>query len=208
MTLLSILVPLSLLVTLRLTGVLPEPPTPETITIDAVGWDTTRPAFLKRIDEWAENSYSQSAISASLKVHIDFYFENSLSWGGLDGLMFIVYCNVNLSEGYLHSVTVEFTQIDNHAAIDIDAGEELDHITATSLSVEKIVDFVLGKTGYLEATGVDRPKEVFLRFPAAWMFTDENNINHTLSATTTLTYFNGTTYQKVKIPIQMEIFQS
>jgi hypothetical protein len=61
LALLSIMIPVGLLATFRLTGVLEEPPTPEIITTETVKWSMQRPAeTIFEIGETIENSYADN----------------------------------------------------------------------------------------------------------------------------------------------------
>lgn len=106
--LLSVMVPIGLLVTFRLVGVLQEPPKPKTMTVETVGWNMSRPRGYVAIDEKVENSYSDSVASVKWTVHISSYTDNSKTFG--DYLHFRISAVANLSNGHIQSVVVRFSQ--------------------------------------------------------------------------------------------------
>ena len=75
LALLSIIVPVSLLATFRLTGVLPEPPKPETITVETVSWNMSRPSDFTTVDERVENVYADDVALVRLGIFIGGYYE-------------------------------------------------------------------------------------------------------------------------------------
>lgn len=204
---LSIVAPVGILISLRLTGVLREPPTLETLTVETVSWNMNRPSNFGHIDEVVNNSYTESVVSINLGVQVFSYYENDAMWAGFDVVMSRVLVNMSVSDGFVDSLIVGFTELDEHAALDIHG--DMDHIEAVNLEVAKIADWdwVFGRNAYIKATSVNQPKNIYLQFLFAWMFKDPNNTTHQLTITLEATLFNGTTYQKVKIPIQMDVFQ-
>jgi hypothetical protein len=205
---LSILAPLGILISLRLTGILKEPPTPETITVETVSWNMGRPSDFRHIDELVNNSYTDDVTSLNLVIYVVSYYENDQTWAGFDVLLSMVLVNISVSEGFVELLFVNFTELDKHAALDIH--EDMDNIEVVNFEVAKIVDWnwVFGRNAYIETTSINRPKNAYLKFPLGWMFKDPNNTNHKLTITLEATLFNGITYQKIKVPIQMEVSQS
>ncbi len=205
---LSIVSPIGILISLRLTGVLIEPSTPEITSVEVVAWSMNRPLNYTRIDELANNSYNDRAVSLNLGVHAYEYFENSQGWAGFDVVMSMVLVNISVGDEFVESMIVNFTELDKHAALDIH--DDMDRIEAVNLEVARIVDWdwVFGRDAYIKAISVDHPKNASLEFLFAWMFKDPNDTSHQLSIALEATLFNGATYQKIKVPIQMEVFRS
>ena len=206
LTLLSIIIPVSLLAAFRVTGVLPGPPNRETLAVEAVSWNMSRLYDYKRLDELVNNSYTTSVVSINLTVHVVNYYENDPVEFGLDNVDSMVLINMSVREGFVESLFVNFTELDNHAALDIH--QDMDNIDLVNLEVAEIVDWngAFGRNTYFKAMSINQPANAYLRFPFGWIFRDHNNANHQLTTTLEATLFNGTTYQKIKIPIQMVTF--
>lgn len=201
-TLLSIMIPMSLMVTFRLTGILQEPMTPETTTVEAVSWSFPRPSSYVRINQRIENSYSDGKASVGLGVHITMYFENApeLPFGGNDGLIMGLSVLANVSEGFIHSIVVKFQSNNDLAFLDI--FEDPDVIELHNVKLEKIWDWQ--KESYIEGYGVDKPKYGKATIIIFWVFLDDNSVDHGLTISFEGTYFDGTGYRKTRIPINLK----
>ncbi len=204
--LLAVAVPMGLLATFRLTGIIPEPPTiTETVTAETITWNMTRPeeatGFAGRI---IENNFNVNGTNVRLSIHITSYLENSEQFG--DCLWFSVNATANVQQGFIHSVYIKFLQTDQNAFLLISEQKEwltLENLKITSLSTEA----TYSREAHLYATGVNNPKTCTLTNPAYWYFLDvnENNLDHWTTITLETTYFNGTAYRKVTIPVQIGV---
>lgn len=74
-SLMAVVFPTSLLATLRLTGILPEPREPETIMVETVDWKMTRPMDHTTVDELVNNSYG-NGVSIDFGVLVVGYHED------------------------------------------------------------------------------------------------------------------------------------
>lgn len=206
--LLSIILPVGLLTGLRLTGMLRGPSTPEVLTVDTVGWSMSRPSDSRYVIDVVNNSYVDSVVSIDYVVEVFDYYENDGQWAGFDVVPSVVRVNMSVDEGFVESVIVNFTQLDGDAALDING--DTDHIQAVNLDVARIDDWdwVFGKNAYIKATGINKPGNTYLQFQFAWMFKDPNSSSHRLTITLEATYVNGNTYHTVRIPVQLDVFES
>lgn len=203
-TLLSIVIPVGLLVTFRLTGVLQEPLTPEIVGVEAVSWNVTRPTEHNVISEKATNTYSIDSTYIEMNVAIYNYRENSASlpFGGNDGLSIGLTATANVSSDFVHSAVVRFSHSDDNAFLDIN--EDPDVIFLRNVELQRIVD--LRPESYIEVLGVNRPDYCQLEMILYWVFFDKNNVDHEITVTLEVTYFNGTAYRKAVLPIQLGVF--
>jgi hypothetical protein len=211
---LSILLPLTLLAGFRLTGLLHGPaPSPETIMVEPVRWNMTRPpgTLYYKIVEWIGNSYVGDGLSVSLSIYLTEYFENDPSFAGLDVVGLRVFVNVSFLDGFVESMIVNFTSLDKHAALDLDEARGSDglwdHIDMVNLEVVQIDDWdrVFGKNAYIKAVSVNQPKDTYLQFRSWWLFRDPNNTNHKLTVTLETILNKGDARPKIQVPIQLEV---
>ncbi len=208
--LLSIIVPVGLLATFRLTGVIKEPPKPETVTVEAVSWNMSRPTDIDTIidlDEQIEKSYTEGIASVSFNLRIISYSENELdfpSWGG-DYLKLRMISSANVSEGFIYSVVVKFSRTDVLAKVDIE--EHPSSMELHNLEIGKVRDSgTYIREAYFETTALNQPKDTLLSIFAFWSFSDENNTDHSVTVNLEVTYLNGTAYRKVTVPIVLGVF--
>ena len=207
LALLSVIVPVSLLATFRLTGVLPEPLKPETITVETVNWNMSRPSKYVSIDEWIENSFSDSITSIGLRLHVSSYAENSIAHG--DYLFFGIFVTGNVTEGFVQSVLIKFSLVDTNAFLDIVADlKDPDWVELHNLTIQAVRDSWRTNEPYIDAIAPNHTKNCSLKMRAYWQFFDENTVNHWIMVTLEITYFTGTTYRIVAIPIQLAVMTS
>lgn len=201
MILLSIMVPISLLVTFRLTGVLREPPTLETITIDEVRWQMERPTKNTLIKEKVEKTYIDDAISIFATVSIHRYYENSLArpYNNRDGIAFRVDVNATAIQGFIASLVVKFFPLDVNATIY--TGAFLGGYNTTVTYVKSIGTNT--DTAYVEAKVSRSPCSLMV--PAHWVFIDQTLENHQLRVNIEVTYSNETTHQTIVVPIVLKL---
>jgi hypothetical protein len=210
LALMSVMVPISLLISFRLTGVLKEPPTPETITVEAVTWNMSRPVNVDiiTIDKWTRNSYTDNITSIGLSVHFISYVENELGWWPSDGdddvIDLRITATANVSEGFIYSMIIKFPEIDADAVLYIDQNKgfrELINLQEGLISWSSKY-----KNGaYFEALAFNRPKDTLLSIMVHWVLQDQNNVDHTITLTLETTLFNGTAYQKIIMPILLGV---
>jgi hypothetical protein len=203
MILLSVLVPVSLLAAFRITGIIPEPPTPQIIAVETVYWNMSRPSSIEdMVGEWANNSYSDSSAFVGLNIGINNYLENDQVRG--DSLALRIFLEAKVNDGFFDTVVTTFSNIDANAFVDI--AEDPDHIELQNLSINTIRDSFETNQPYIEARSPSRSKQVALAISVYWMFMDRNNMDHWITLTAEITCFNGAEYQKVVIPIRLGVF--
>ena len=201
----AVIIPACLLTVFILTR--QEPPTPEIITLEAVSWNMSRPANYIIIDQWVNNSYAESVTFADFTVHVVEYEENAVFWEDFDGMELMVFANVTVPEGSVTSVVVNFTGVDGCAAVDICEDPDPEFAELVNLKLVSIRDWdcAFGKDSKITATAIGQPRHVYLRFLVRWMFIDENDLDHWVTVTSEVTYFNGTAHETVVMPIQLGV---
>lgn len=210
LALLSIVIPIGSLAALRLTGVLEGPPTVETITVEAVSWNMSRPSRITTIDEWTKNFYTDGKASVGLGVHIQEYIENMLDWpsdGDDDIVSLRIVATANLSQGFIYSVIINFSRTDTLA--DIVFQQTPSSMELQNLEIRKIRDLGAStREAYFETAALNQPKNATLSIIAYLIFLDANNADHWVTVNLETTYFNGTAYQKVIMPIKLGVLIS
>lgn len=79
-SLLAIILPISILASLKFSGILVEPQQLETTHTPPVGWNMTRPSDYISVDKWVENSYDDGKASVGLGVDVEDYTENKVGY--------------------------------------------------------------------------------------------------------------------------------
>jgi len=208
LTLLSIVVPISLLATFKLTGIIQEPLTiSQTITADTVTWNMSRPSDFGNIEEIIGNSYSDSTFSSSLTIHLLSYWENDGMLDYNDGQWLRLTASANTSAGFIYSLNVRSSETDEFAILHF-----MEHFynstESKNLALEKMSDGSRSSGAVLETVGIGQPKECALKLKPLWEFFDTNNVSHWITFTLEVTYFNAAIYRQVSLPVTLGIITS
>ena len=209
MAVLAIIIPISVLTTFKLAGIIPEPPTiANTIETGPVNWNVTRPSdsVIFR-NEVAENSYSGDAVTINLSVLIDRYMTKSLITDNSDCVWLLINTTSQVSQGFIHSMLIRFSRAEDDAYLLIHKFDPWPKVHG--LEIGDIVTFGSNvHEAYTSANGIGQPKKCSLEILVSWHFLDSNNISHWTTAFLETVYFNGTTYRKVIMPIGLGVLAS
>lgn len=208
LTILAIIIPTGLLTAFKLTGMLSEPQEPETITLDPVSWTMERPSTVDtNIGEKVENAYADSEVAVGIGANIAWYVEDPGPtvgpFYGQDGVIFVIYTDFSVFHGSGVSIVVKCHPTDDNATVYV--GTEL--LAQYNVSVTGIKCF--GNSASEAYVGTDiLGSPCHLKAQAYWVFNDQNNENHQLDLAFEITYFNGTTYRRLVLPINLQMLIS
>lgn len=204
--LLGVILPVSLLVTFKLTGIIPEPLQPKTFRADVVSSNITRPSKSTTYG-WVTNHYSDAVASVELKVAIGTYHVGDPRYAYSDYLNLKIVAMANMSQGFIQSVTVQFLRTSNKNSV-VNVNEDPDYSSTECLKIEKIYDYSTESEAYIMATTVGEPENCSLTSHAYWIFlNEEEDIDHFLIINFETTYYNGTAYRKAILPIQIGVLK-
>jgi hypothetical protein len=198
--LVAIIIPMSLLATFKLAGILPEPAEPETVTLETISWEMERPSSITSIYEMVKSNYSDSAISIATVGEILFYHESSMPYFGCDGAELDI--NVSVTRGAATLVSVEYHPMDaDQFAYISDGSLELVLLNA---KIKEMKQMGANESGaYLRAEIVSHP--CLVSSHVFWGFTDGNEA-HGIEIAFKILYFNGSAYRQVILPMQLRMW--
>lgn len=212
--LISIIVPVGLLVTFRLTGILEEPSTiAETINLPSNDWMFQRPYPEKDIDiyQWANATYSDSDISFTIAIQIWEFDHGRLTRDPPgDRISFGLFINATTkTNGYIQSIEIIFCTSTQPSLVWL---QELT-IKLTNLIVTYLRDVYNLEDPYkthLILKGVKNPNEIGFKAENDWFLFDVSPEaeDHQLEVMCELTYYNGTAYKKLIQPFYLTILSS
>jgi hypothetical protein len=209
-TFVAIILPISLLTTFKLTGIIPEPTVSEIITVDSVNWNMTRPlnpdGGYCNIGETVENTYVNNEVAVGLCVNAAEYVHDPSPevgpYFGRDGVGFAVFANFSIPKGFGVSLVVKYLPTDDNATVYVETSDYA--VIQENVSVTDIRWFGTNENeAYAKAEILNSP--CYLNIDAYWVFDDQNSIDHTLNVTLEATYFNGTTYRRIVLPVTLQI---
>jgi len=202
---LSIVVPVGLLTTLRLTGVLKESLIiAETKTLETVEWEFQRPDNYLAILKTLRVPFVQNGLSATFNLIINHYDPNTLSIN-FDEVSITIMMNFTVTHphAFIRSVNVAFS-MDNHSRLgmlvtrDITRSAENLSLTGHSWSHE-------GTKAYISFEGIGQPRSAYLSTWDYWILISSFDQIHQLEVAYELIYNNGTAYKKLVQPFQLNL---
>jgi hypothetical protein len=209
-TLAAVILPLSILTTFKLTGIIPEPVAPEVTVVDTVNWNMTRPlnpdGGVYNIGEMVENTYADNEATIRVRVNIAEYendpYPTMGPYFGRDGVVFTVFANFSISKGFGVSLVIKYLTMDDNATIYVQTSSYA--VIQENASITDIKWFGTNKNeAYAKTEILNSP--CYLGIQAYWVFDDQSTINHALNVTLEATYFNEAAYKKVVLPVTLEM---
>lgn len=206
LTLLSIVVPVTLLATFRLTGILQGPlKISETEILEPVKWEFERPNQTVPIVDRLEASYSSDGLSAILGLTIAIYIENTTIILHDDILMALVINSTTTSKnGFIDDVYVAFSGDSQKSKVEL---LETDFDFKNFSLIEKVEGMTRRDElkAFIRLAGVNHTSNAYGRVIAVWELMSPNNQTHELEIIYEIIYYNGTAYKKIVQPFQLKI---
>jgi len=204
--LLSIILPISLFVSLRMTGILSGPvAVSQTITATTLHWNMSRPMKYGIINEEIIDLYSDKNVSINLTLLVASYHENEpgAPSNGRDYVKVEVVIMANISKGFTHSISAGFSEMNEYATA---FTSESCVYRAENLRVERIQNWGTGERATsLEATPVDSRKSWGIYISFAWIFFDSNDEDHSAVVRLELLHYDGVAFREISMPIELKV---
>lgn len=200
--LLSIIVPVGLLTSFILAGIIREPPKLENVTLDVAAWEFRRPNIEINIDERLNATYSTPELWALMVVDVGAFHQDPLisdcitlgvaiSSMAANSKCFIESINIIFRENYTSSCilwdTTSFCS-ENLSITDLDGVFKKDPVKA-----------------YVELINSNHSAWVHLQTMAFWELQSSHDQSHELEAVVELAYYNGVTRKKVTQSFDLKI---
>jgi hypothetical protein len=205
LSLLAIILPIGTLITLKFSGIIREPAPLETITVDPISWNMTRPSDSNfNIGEKVWNTYANDEAAIRIDAHIAAYEENPAldiwPFYGRDGFILAVYSNLSVFQGAGVSMVVRFTPADENGTMYVNT----DSTIQSNASLTEISGFdINGNEAYYKAKVLNSPSCLVKQL--YWAFNDPNNEDHRLDVVLEATYFENGIYKRIVLPIILQI---
>lgn len=204
--LLSIILPLSLLTSFKLTNLITEPSTIiETKTLEIIEWNFTRPSeqFLV-FDKLLQATIQGNDASGNFNLMIFDYVGNvSIMPAEVRMMIEINFTTVN-SGAFIYSVSITFHENETLPNVWL---PEMD-LKFQNLSLE-VLNYRRGDDfkAHLRAVGVNHPASIFLSALAHWKLRPINQ-PHQMEIVYEVVYYNGTAYKKIVQPYHLKLLGS
>jgi len=203
LTLLSIMLPISLLAGFRIVGIISEPPETHTVTVETVTWNMTRPSQILTLDGVGSNSYADLKASVSLEARFVGYRENwdFLGFGFVDVVDLRIVASSNMTGGHITAMNVEFHRTDTLA--DLIVGRANESMQLYNLKLKRILEG--SSEARFETLGVEQPHNGSLSMVAFWIFHDENNADHWATIILEVTFLSEGVIEEVRLPLLLGV---
>jgi len=200
---LSVVLLVSLLVTFRLTGILEEPPIPEFRMGDTVVWSAKKFQSTRTLSEPVESFYQDDAVSINFTIVIGTYHVGDLEWNYNDWVNLKIVATANTSFGFIHSMDINFSRTDDYSSFN--PLNDPDEIETYGVSIWRHDSFATSTTeAHVMAKADDQTSYAYLSINADWVFLNKDSDN-SITITLETTVFNGTSYIRPIMPIQLEV---
>ena len=198
---LSIVVLVSLLATLRFAGILQEP-VRDNITLEIIEWEIKRPNQTVTLEDALKSSYSNSEMSTMMCVMIGTYSNDDPAFAS-DFVTIEVITNATTTtiNSFVDSVYIVLHK-DCQSTVDWISTEF--YFENLSL-IDQAQGYIQNTKAYISLKSLNHSNEVYLSAAAQWLLFTPNNQSHQLDVFFELTFHNGTSYKKVIQPFQLEI---
>jgi len=178
----------------------------ENTMLKPVVWTFERPnesVQFVYIDEKLNAPYVGDGLSANMYVTIGIYHENALAYGGCDHLSMLMAINATVGNagGYIESV---------HVVAYKDKESTVEWLEVTfdfeNLSLVASTDGYMWDTqAYIKLADVNHTGSVHAEATAEWSLLTPNTQSHQLEVAYEIVYYNGTAYNRVVQPFQLNI---
>jgi hypothetical protein len=211
--LLSLIVPIGLLTTFKITGMVREPATvSETMTLEPVKWELERPDNIIAIEDTVKSFYDDESISVNCSVFV--YGYHDISEYASDYVSLSVNVTATLQAGFVDNVNITFLEDYEDSAVWVPNAER-DTKFYENLRNLSIVDWAQPFSrwwrlhddvkAFIKADGINQPSNVCFWSPAHWILRSPRNQTHLMEVAVELVYFNGTVYKRLVQPYQLKI---
>lgn len=204
--LLSIVVPMGLLTSFKLIGLINEPPIiTENIKLEMIEWEFpringTRDVYLKDV---LEARYDNDGLSAVFLLKMGEYFPQGL--GGFRdeevGMIANITFNMTNADAFIWGLQITFQENQTLSRVDFWSQEIVIH----NLSLTDLY-YGMRKSdvkAYLSAIGSKNSVGGFLSVIAIWKLFSPHDYTHLMKVTIEIIYYNGTVYKKIIQPFQL-----
>ncbi len=199
--LLSIIVPVSLLATFKLTGIIKEPLAPETIQLSPVRWEFPRPDGDVRINHTLKATHVIEGVSVDMYVILGVYLHESISHNNLDYLTIGMGINLTATNPncFIDNIYITFNRDSQPSFMDW----LYTYFNFENLSIQGVSGSYQG--AYVRLAGVNHPNVAYFKATAEWSLLTTNNQTHQTELTYEITYYNGTVYKKLIQPFDLKL---
>jgi len=201
---LSIVAPVGILASLRLTGILQEPKTiSETVTLESINWEFQRPNNDVYIDKKLDATYVNSEFKATMLIWIGAYHENDPIIFDHLSLGIIINSSTTNPDGFIENIYVVLRE--NYQASKVSwvrtdfLLENLSIVDLKELPEENSVK------AYARFVGLNHSNRANLQAAILWKLWSSNAQSHQMEISCELIYYNGTAHKKMAQPFQLRI---
>ena len=208
--LLSIIIPMSLLATFRITGVLQGPiVVSEVETLETIMWETERPDEVISLDNSVNSTY-EGEIKLFQEIFVGHYVDVAGKYGGSDYIMLCINITASTLNGYMQNIRLtlrdQYEKAQLHIPEDKINPAKYDNPPSKYIKNLTVTDYEhWAREVFADLAGINSPKTASFWISADWILQSSYNQTHVMEAIFETIYFNGTSYKKIVQPFQITI---
>jgi hypothetical protein len=197
---LAVILPLGLLASFKLTGIIGGPVEPMTIMQEPVVWVMERPSKILGIGSRIEKTWLDGDLTIVMGVIVGYYGENDteLLYPGEDGLGFKSYVNATAERSSIVSVVCALQPNDSNTVVSYFpwTEEHVDVVVKRSLGTKTKATYAIGR-----GTGMPYVLEMLNQ----GVFFDDHTESHRINVTYEITYTVASEYKKLITTFLLDI---
>jgi len=173
----------------------------ENKTLEPVVWTFQRPSQLTIIDNRLESSYSSGGLSATFHIWLSQYVEGVSDEHDFLWVTLRINATVDNADGFIERVYMVVRKDQGSMADWLETGCELENLSL----VASVDGYRWAKEAYVKLAGVNHTSSIYAETTTFWKLLTANTQSHQLEVAFEITYYNGTAYNKVVQPFQLDI---
>jgi len=176
----------------------------ENTMLDPVAWTFQRPSENTIIDDLLESPYSQGGLQATFHLWLSQYIEGVSDESDFLLVTLRINATVNNANGFIERVHIVAYK-DQESQVDWQEGD----FYLQNLSLVASVDGYLKSTqAYIKLAGVNHTSSISASMRASWDLLTPNAKSHQIEIACEIIYYNGTAYNKIVQPFQLNMIGS
>jgi len=205
---LSIVVPMGLLTSFKLAGMLGPAAISETTTLETIEWVFERPNQTVYIDDQLNATYDIDGLSVTFDLILGVYRNDDPIYLNNDLISIGMSMNstVTSSNSFIESIYVvvgKDSQPSLFGWISTFFGNSI-NLSLVAVSDGRTIGETY-KQAYARLNGEDNPEDIYFWATAYWSLLTPNNLSHQMEIAYEFTYYNGTAYNRIIQPFQLKI---
>lgn len=176
----------------------------ENTMLDPVAWTFQRPDKLTIINNTLESSYSYSGLQAAFHMWLSQYIEGVSDEYDFLFVTLRINATVNNANGFIERVHIVAYK-DQESQV---SWQEEDFYLQNLSLVASVDGYLKSTQAYIKLAGMNHTSSIYFSTSALWKLLTPNTESHQIEIAYEIIYYNGTAYNKIVQPFQLNMIGS